>query len=129
MNEKPGCPGTAAKLPYIPGNQKLTPPSSAHELFVDKKTEITNTNALNKRRTLDAMNRMRLIVVMARPLKAMPPKIQAAQLNYNWSILAVACRTHRTANSALRQCATGISLVYTAVTVCLMFAHDVASAP
>src|SRR5262245_44998851 len=63
MNEKPGCPGTAAKLPYSPGNQKLTPPSSAHELFVDNKTAITNRNALNKRRTLDAMTRMRLIVV------------------------------------------------------------------
>src|SRR5215475_7852172 len=63
MNEKPGCPGTAAKLPYIPGNQKLTPPSSAHELFVDNKTEITNRNAPNKRRTFDAMNRMRLIAV------------------------------------------------------------------
>src|SRR5262245_10657710 len=63
MNEKPGCPGTAAKLPYSPGNQKLTPPSSAHELFVDNKTEITNRNALNKRRTLDATTRMRLIVV------------------------------------------------------------------
>src|SRR5215475_3344863 len=63
MNEKPGCPGTAAKLPYSPGNQKPTPPSSAHELFVDNKTEITNRNALNKRRTLDATTRMRLIVV------------------------------------------------------------------
>src|SRR5262245_2511309 len=63
MNEKPGCPGTAAKLPYSPGNQKLTPPSSAHELFVDNKTEITNRNALNKSRTLDAMNSMRLIEV------------------------------------------------------------------
>src|SRR5262249_24569835 len=63
MNEKPGCPGTAAKLPYSPGNQKLTPPSSAHELIVDNKTEITNRNALNKSRTLDATNRMRLIVV------------------------------------------------------------------
>src|SRR5262249_49340160 len=60
MNDAPGCPGTAAKLPYIPGNQKLTPPSSAHELFVDNKTEITNRNALSKRRTPD---RMRLIVV------------------------------------------------------------------
>src|SRR5262245_11783178 len=63
MNDAPGCPGTAAKLPYIPGNQKLTPPSSAHELVVDNKTEIKNRNALSKRRTLDAMNCMRLIVV------------------------------------------------------------------
>src|SRR5215468_2653593 len=63
MNDAPGCPGTAAKLPYNPGNQKLTPPSSAHELFADNKTETANRNALNKRRTPDAMNRMRLIAV------------------------------------------------------------------
>jgi hypothetical protein len=29
--ENPGCAGAAAKLPKLPGSQKLTPPSSAKE--------------------------------------------------------------------------------------------------
>src|SRR5215510_10840491 len=89
MNEKPGCPGTAAKLPYNPGNQKLTPPSSAHELFVDNKTEITNRNALNKSWMPDAMTPMRPIVTktcdaqLADPIRKTPFLVKGGYLSGN----------------------------------------------